>query len=204
MRKGSFSLLIMLLGSVNVVCSGADPQGNLKTGGTMSQTASNRQSRNVVINRLRLPDEQVAALEQSYRTRIQDGAYWYDRTSGAWGIEGGPVRGFVPAGMNVGGDLRADASRGNTAVFINGRELPLADVQALQQLGPVLPGRYWVDAYGNCGYEGGPFLLNLVQLARNRGSVHYLGGSVIGSDGKGFLFYQGKDAAGKYASVSSE
>jgi hypothetical protein len=54
-----------------------------------------------------------------------------------------------------------------TGVFINGRELHPLDVQGLQQLiGQVLPGRWWVDAQGNYGLEGGPPLGNLMVLAR--------------------------------------
>ena len=79
--------------------------------------------RNVIINRVRLSDAELAGLESKYRIRIQDGSYWYDRISSAWGMEGGPTLGFGVAGLKIGGPLRADASNGNTNVFINGREL---------------------------------------------------------------------------------
>jgi hypothetical protein len=50
-----------------------------------------------------------------------------------------------------------------------------AELYALQQLvGPVRPGRYWLDAYGNAGFEGGPPLVNLAQ-ARARGAQGYAG-----------------------------
>ena len=81
-------------------------------------------ARKVVINKTRLADKQVAALEQSFHVRVLDGAYWYDKECGAWGLEGGPTQGFVPAGLKVGGAMRADASgAGRTGVFVNGREL---------------------------------------------------------------------------------
>jgi hypothetical protein len=39
----------------------------------------------------------------------------------------------------------------------------------MQQLvGQVWPGRWWVDAQGNFGLEGGPPVGNLVALARSR------------------------------------
>lgn len=125
--------------------------------------------RSVLINRVRVPDDTLQLLEQTFNSRVPDGRYWYDPMSGAWGMEGGPTRGFTIAGLPIGGPLPADISHGNTAVFINGRRLPLVDLTGLQQLvgGPVQPGRYWVDGQGNAGLEGGPALVNLKQLASN-------------------------------------
>lgn len=100
------------------------------------------QSRHVVINATRIADIQLQALAQQYRTRIPDGFYWYDRMSGAWGLEGGPTAGVTVAGLDVGGPLRPDASNGNTGVFIHGRQ-HVMDVVGLQALiGPVYQGRY--------------------------------------------------------------
>ena len=156
--------------------------------------------RSVVINAVRLSDDTVHQLEQTWGVRIQDAAYWYDPRSGAWGLEGGPCAGFVPAGLSLGGPLRPDASRGNTGVFVNGRELHALDVMALQRLGPVFPGRYWVDAHGNFGFEGGPMMGNLMvaaQIAGGAGSGRGTGGAwtadsrfgTVGGDGSGFVFF---------------
>jgi hypothetical protein len=152
----------------------------------------------VIINDFQLSDEDVEALEQRYGVRIQDGAYWYDRATGAWGTQGGPTLGWIEAGLGIGGPLKADASRGNTGVFINGRELHMYDVVALQRLGPVYPGRYWVDARGNFGFEGGPALGNLMVAARMSGAAGGGGpwtvsssAGTAGGDGNGFLFFQG-------------
>jgi hypothetical protein len=120
----------------------------------------------ISINGTVLSANEIQAIEQQYKVRLVAGQYWYDRNCGAWGIEGGPTVGFVMPGLSVGGPLRANASGGNTNVFINGRELHHLDVLGLQQLGPVLPGRYWVDAWWNRGYEGGPPLFNLAVLMR--------------------------------------
>ncbi|HJZ67648.1 MAG TPA: hypothetical protein VKF81_05980 [Blastocatellia bacterium] len=135
----------------------------------VAQRSGDVGQRAVYINRTRLADQWVFALEGKYRVRIPDGSYWYDRMSGAWGVEGGPTAGFIHAGLDLGGQLRADASRGKTGVFINGRELHALDVRGLQRLGPVYRGRYWVDAQGNFGFEGGPALGNLVWLAQQGG-----------------------------------
>lgn len=123
-------------------------------------------SREVTINTVRLTEDQLVSLERAFGVRILDGAYWYDRECGAWGLAGGPTLGFIAAGLDLGGPLRADASGGMTGVFFNGRELHHQEVAALQQLAPVVAGRYWLDAAGNVGREGDPLpILNLVQLS---------------------------------------
>lgn len=157
------------------------------------------QERAVIINQTRLDDATVQALEQAYQVQVLDGRYWYDARSGAWGYEGGPVAGLILPGLDLGGPLRADASGGTTSVFVNGRELHVQDVLALQQLvGVVLPGRYWLDAYGNVGYEGGPALLNLAVLAQQAsggggaggGNTFYRSGATdIGAGSSGDFSY---------------
>jgi len=119
--------------------------------------------RSVVINGSHLSDDQIDILETAYRVRIQDGNYWYDPLAGGWGFRGGPTAGVMQAGLSLGGPLPPDASNGNTGVFINGRQLPLQDLMLLQQVVsvPIWPGRYWLDAIGNCGFEGGPMLGNI-------------------------------------------
>ena len=169
----------------------------------LTATAAAAQARNVYINDFKLPDGRVTALEQQYRTRVPDGRYWYDRMSGAWGLSGGPTAGFTVAGLNLGGPLKADASNGNTGVFINGRQLHTMDVLGLQQLiGAVYPGRYWVDAYGNAGFEGGPALVNLIAVARSRStqqggaySAYTRTGAMFGSDGNGCLVYSDRETS---------
>jgi hypothetical protein len=118
----------------------------------------------VFVNGVALNSDTQRALESAYRTPIAPGRYWYDPMSGAWGLEGGPVAGQIHPGLNLGGPLRADASHGNTGVFINGRQLHPLDVAVLSRCTPVIPGRYWVAANGVGGYEGGPAIFDLAQL----------------------------------------
>lgn len=126
--------------------------------------------RHVVINEHRLSDEELARAEQTYRIRIPDADYWYDRVLGAWGAKGQPTMGFIAPGLDLGGPLRPDASGGGTNVFVNGRDLPPADLMALQQItGPVPPGRYFITAQGLAGYEGGPAQWDLSALAARSG-----------------------------------
>ncbi|MBI5070522.1 MAG: hypothetical protein HZB56_20020 [Deltaproteobacteria bacterium] len=116
----------------------------------------------------------LARLERHIGT-LPDGAYWYDPRCGASGRWGGPTLAFLPAGLELGGPLPAEASGGGsgalTGVFINGRELDPVDVAGLREaLGQVWPGRWWVDAQGNWGAEGNALPMgNLVAAARQRG-----------------------------------
>ena len=152
----------------------------LLLGGTM-HPADAQSSRSVFINRARLPQDTLSLLEQTFGTRMPDGRYWYDAQSGAWGQEGGPTLGFTVPMLPIGGKLPADISRGNTGVFINGRQLPQQDLLGLQNLtGPIMPGRYWLDYRGNAGMEGGPALVNLRAIAMQRGL--YRQGSGVGEN----------------------
>jgi hypothetical protein len=154
------------------------------TGGAVALPDARAQAhpaRSVFINRVSIPEETLQSLAALYRADIPDGRYWYDRVSGAWGMEGGPTLGFTAAGLSLGGPLPADASGRGTGVFINGRELHVLDVLALQRLtGPIAPGRYWLDPAGNAGFEGGPAIANLRVLAAQAGT--YRQGSGVGQN----------------------
>jgi hypothetical protein len=118
----------------------------------------------VIVNGVTLSPDVVRALESRYRAAVAPGRYWYDSFSGAWGVEGGPLAGQIHPGLRLGGALRADASRGNTGVFVNGRQLHALDVAALSRCAAVIPGRYWVAANGVGGYENGPAFFDLAAL----------------------------------------
>ncbi|MBA3699332.1 MAG: hypothetical protein H0W78_10810 [Planctomycetes bacterium] len=132
----------------------------------------------------------LAQLEAAAGTRLPDGKYWYDPMCGAFGAWGGPVVAILPAGLKLGGPVPANASGGGTGVFTNGRELHPFDVLYLQHLlGPIQPGRYFTDAFGNAGLEGGPVLVNLIAAAQQRG---------------GFSSYSANANANTRSSISSE
>ena len=147
----------------------------------------------VIVNGDRLSQATLQALEERYGLLIQDGAYWYDPVMGAWGRRGGPTVGFLMPGLRLGGPLRADASGGGTGVYLNGRELPVPDLLALEQvLGSILPARYWMDAQGFTGYENGPALANIIYLgnaAAPGGYIENTYGGYIGSDGQTTYFF---------------
>ena len=125
----------------------------------------------VFVNGVQLRDDQVDFLEQKYRSSLPNGYYWYDSMCGAWGLMGGPVLCTLEPNHDLGGPLQPGASLGNTGVFINGRELHYLDIALLQRVVPmIIIGRWWLDAYGNFGSEGGPMLGNLWAFAQNQGS----------------------------------
>jgi hypothetical protein len=78
-------------------------------------------------------------------------------------MEGGPIVGQMRPGLGLGGPLRADASRGTSRVFINGRQLTVGEKTYIELAcrTPVVPGRYFVLATGLGGIEGGPISFNL-------------------------------------------
>lgn len=136
---------------------------------------------------------------------LPQGAYWYDAATGAWGMWGGPTSGFVAPGLPFSGKLPANASGGGdgrlTGVFINGRELHPTDVFQLAALlrTPVMPGRWWVDAQGNAGMEGGPMVLNLYAVARANGG----GGTVHKNHGNGDMTTVTKGCAAVHGHLGS-
>jgi hypothetical protein len=155
-----------------------------------STTAPMRQ---VFVNGVRLRDDEVTVLEQKYRNQIPDGSYWYDKMCGAWGMQGGPVLCTIEPNLALGGPLQANASNGATGVFINGRELHYLDVALVQRVVPmIIPGRWWLDVYGNFGSEGGPMLGNLWDLAKTQAGDGENRSSVLSSwDRTGVAVFSG-------------
>lgn len=141
----------------------------------------------------------VEQLEAYHQTRIPDGAYWYDPQCGASGRWGGPTAAILPPNLALGGPLPVDASGGShhSAFFINGRALHAEEIEQFRALfGEVIPGRYFVDAQGNMGTEGGAIMVNLyvaAQQARDKarggtwswshGTAGAIPGSVFVCDG---------------------
>jgi hypothetical protein len=175
---------------------------------TQAPPPASPQDRRVRFNARELDGTGWAVLQQieaATRSRIPDGDYWYDPVCGAAGAWGGPALAFLPAGLPLGGAVPAQASGGGdgrvSGVFVNGRELHPRDVQVLTQIYGVAPqpGRYWVDAAGNAGHEGGPAFVNLIQAARQRSGGGAGGGSWYQrSWGVGGDTYGGSDGQSTY------
>ena len=146
--------------------------------GTGPSQAANAPSA-IIVNGVPLTAETVIALQRLYPVAIPPGRYWYDGFSGVYGIEGAPVTGQMLPGLGLGGPLRGDASRGTSGVFINGRQLTFGETAYIAQAcsTPVVPGRYWVNAQGLGGYEGGPAAFNLALCGGGGGGGQSNGGS---------------------------
>jgi hypothetical protein len=174
-------------------------------------------TRNVLVNGVKLTEQQISQL-QWFVGPLLDGNYWYDNKCGAWGKTGGPSLGILSPGLNLGGDMKPDCSGGNTGVFVNGRQLHYQDCVALTVAtgSPCIPGRYWVDALGNCGLEGSSipmFNIKLLAAAKASSSSSGSGGpwswhsksgdSHVGGDGQGSNYASFKNSDGSYTSWSS-
>ena len=139
-------------------------------------TVEARRPRSITINGARLTRaraETLARLEIASHGSLPDGAYWYDPVNGSCGVWGQPGAAILPAGLDLGPPLPANASAGTSGVYINNRQLQHGEVQFLSALVGVQwqPGRYFIDAQGNAGLEGGAVLVNLIQVAHQRGRV---------------------------------
>lgn len=121
----------------------------------------------VFVNGVEIPATYKKQLEQLYTMRMNPGRYWYDPMSGLWGLENGPAMGALRPSLTLGGPLSAGASNGHTGIFLNGRQIDTTELSQWQHLlGQIAPGRYWMDAMGNVGREGGPTLVNLLQIVQ--------------------------------------
>ncbi len=167
--------LIPLLGALiasAAACANADaePASTAKPASTAERTstrerASGTQDPRIVVNGQVLTAETVRQLQQIYPVAIAPGRYWYDAISGAWGREGQPIAGQMMAGLSLGGPLMANASRGTSGVFINGRQITAGEKAYIEGMcqTPVAPARYWILSSGLGGFEGGPAYFNLAQ-----------------------------------------
>jgi hypothetical protein len=129
-------------------------------------------------------------------SEIPAGDYWYDAFSGLWGLQGQATSGQIMPGLPLGGMLKADASgKTGTAVFINGRELHQSEVESLRQLfGVVYQGRFWMNAMGVGGYEGGPAFFDIgaairQQQQQQQGDSNIRRGLFGNTGGDGETFY---------------
>lgn len=166
-------IFLIALAGFSMACS------NTERGETRSdfpeQISITEQHAQVSINGQAVNQAALKLLETQYGIKVKAGQYWYDKVSGLWGYWGQHNQGVIPAGLDLAGPLPYQASGGSTKVIVNGRAIHPLELQSLRALGPVAPGRYWLDNRGNYGYEGGPMLGNLLQFSggSNQGSSFF-------------------------------
>ena len=131
-----------------------------------------------VINGKPLTAEQRPEFVRLYGTQPLGGNLWYDPASGLWGVVGREAFGVLRPGLPY-GPVSPTASAGTTGVFINGRQINMAEALYIKSLlGSVLPGRWWLDgSTGNFGLEGNPMpagnLFAIARAAQSRGGTYY-------------------------------
>jgi hypothetical protein len=174
--------------------AGVPAPGSTQPAAAASPAAERQAGTGIFVNQRELSPAEIEQLRQTYGAVAPKGRYWYDAKSGLFGYWGFEAAGYLRPGHDF-GPLAANASRGNTGVFLNGREINLAEAAYFQRIfGVVYRGRYWLDGEtGNLGVEGNPTpIVNLVAAVRQaqaaaggRGEYHWRDGkgAVVSSEG---------------------
>jgi hypothetical protein len=152
----------------------------------------------VLVNGKALSATQLADFKAKYKMAPKAGSYWYDSVSGLYGNAGQAATGFMYPGHDF-GTLAADASTGDTGIFVNGRQIPQSEwiVWSTVLGAAIQPGRYWLDAKGNAGYEGNPTpTVNLYVAAAQNAQNRARGAG--GGSGGGDNFWSSRFASGNY------
>ncbi|MEQ1772902.1 MAG: adenylate/guanylate cyclase domain-containing protein [Burkholderiales bacterium] len=116
------------------------------------------QQTGVFVNGRQLSVQELRQHEATYNAPVQRGYYWYDPTSGLYGSWGREAIGYIRTGHAY-GRVPANASNGNTGIYLNGRHLNSVELTRWQALfrQVIQPGSYWLDGNtGNVGVEGNP------------------------------------------------
>lgn len=164
--------------TTTIACASPDANATPGRGPKPTSAPSDRRPTpddTIVVNGRVIDDAKLAQLGVT-RAQVRPGNYWYDTRSGLAGHVGQHPTAIIRAGLPL-GPLDPDCSGGATGYFLNGRHITWMEAQWIGNLtGYIPPGRYFVEANGDAGQEGGPVAINLVQASRRQGGG---GGSTV-------------------------
>lgn len=112
----------------------------------------------VCVNGRKLGPEEMVLLQSCScpPTKLKPGYYWYDKVAGFWGKEGQKPHQIISPHLNVGAGIMRHASKGDTGILINDREITKSELRMLQWAGVQCAGKphFWVNADGTYQEEG--------------------------------------------------
>uniref|UniRef100_A0A1J3FRY2 Extra-large guanine nucleotide-binding protein 2 n=1 Tax=Noccaea caerulescens TaxID=107243 RepID=A0A1J3FRY2_NOCCA len=124
----------------------------------MSCQANQLPSRLIAVNGKPLSEDELYQLQTCPNPpdNLKPGDYWYDKNAGYWGKIGEKPCQIISPQMNIGGSNIKNASKGDTGVFINNREITKTEFMMLKMAGVQCEGKphFWVNADGSYLEEG--------------------------------------------------
>jgi len=111
---------------------------------------SNESTTDIIFNGKVLTEEQKEEFEAWFGVLPESGEYWYDPVSGLAGVVGGEAAASLGPDLPL-GEVARDASRGDTGVIVNGREITQNEVDFLEAIFQVdvAEDDYTLDPFGN-------------------------------------------------------
>ncbi|KAL1215754.1 Extra-large guanine nucleotide-binding protein 2 [Cardamine amara subsp. amara] len=115
-------------------------------------------SRLIVVNDMPLSEDDLYKLQTSPNPpkKLNPGFYWYDKVAGYWGKVGEKPCQIISPQLNIGDNIKENASNGDTEVLINNREITRPELMMLKLLGVQCEGKphFWLDSSGTYREEG--------------------------------------------------
>nr|VDD48037.1 unnamed protein product [Brassica oleracea] len=115
-------------------------------------------SRLIAVNGKSLDEEELYMLQSCANPpkKLKPGDYWYDKVAGYWGKVGEKPCQIISPHMNIGGNIKKEASNGDSGIFINNREITKSELTMLKMVGVQCEGKphFWVNSDGSYQEEG--------------------------------------------------